>query len=83
MYLMPFSVGTRACPGKNIAKMELFLVFANILRRYKVTPAGGKLPNMAPHVGFVNEPEYYEVNVEPRDWTWNIKDVKSRRIELN
>ena len=83
MYLMPFSVGTRACPGENIAKMELFLVFANILRRYKVTPAGGKLPNMAPHVGFVNEPEYYEVNVEPRDWTWNIKDVKSRRIELN
>ncbi|XP_063729808.1 cytochrome P450 2J4-like [Symsagittifera roscoffensis] len=33
MYLMPFPVGTRACPGKNIAKMELFLVFANILRK--------------------------------------------------
>ena len=65
-YLLPFSVGTRACPGENIAKMELFLVLTNIIRRYKVKSVG-KVPEMIPHVGFTNEPPYYEVRMEKRD----------------
>ena len=32
--LAPFSIGLRACPGENIAKMYMFFVFANLFRRF-------------------------------------------------
>ncbi|XP_058045431.1 cytochrome P450 2J6-like isoform X2 [Ahaetulla prasina] len=31
---IPFSMGQRACLGENLARMELFLLFANLLRRF-------------------------------------------------
>ncbi|KAL6245652.1 hypothetical protein RBB50_007651 [Rhinocladiella similis] len=36
---MPFSKGTRACIGKNLAMMELKLITASIARRFKWRPA--------------------------------------------
>lgn len=36
---MPFSKGTRACLGKNLAMIELKLITANIARRFSWTPA--------------------------------------------
>ena len=67
-YLMPFSVGLRACPGENIAKMELYLVFANLLRRFKVCPANnGNVPPLIPKVGFVLATPYFEVQLQKRD----------------
>ncbi|KAG8136308.1 putative Cytochrome P450 2J2-like protein [Naja naja] len=32
---IPFSIGQRACLGENLAKMELFLFFTNLLRRFQ------------------------------------------------
>ena len=67
-YLMPFSVGLRSCPGENIAKMELYLVFANLLRRYKICPpCDGKIPPLIPKVGFVMTTPYYEIQLQKRD----------------
>lgn len=36
---MPFSKGTRACLGKNLAMMELKLITAQLARRFSWTPA--------------------------------------------
>ncbi|CAE6412062.1 unnamed protein product [Rhizoctonia solani] len=35
-YFVPFSVGPRACIGRNLAHMELMLVAATLIRRYHI-----------------------------------------------
>ncbi|KAK5017362.1 hypothetical protein LTR16_001803 [Cryomyces antarcticus] len=41
---MPFSRGTRACLGKNLALMELKLVTASVVKRYSVAVASSMEP---------------------------------------
>ncbi|CAD5235199.1 unnamed protein product [Bursaphelenchus xylophilus] len=36
--LLAFSIGKRQCLGENLARMEVFLVLANILNQYKILP---------------------------------------------
>ena len=36
-HVRPFSVGLRDCPGKRIAKMELFNFTTNIVKTFKIT----------------------------------------------
>ncbi|XP_074775942.1 cytochrome P450 2K4-like [Athene noctua] len=38
---IPFSIGRRACIGEGLAKMELFLFFAGLLRRFVFQPPPG------------------------------------------
>uniref|UniRef100_A0A7M4FJK4 Cytochrome P450 2K1-like n=1 Tax=Crocodylus porosus TaxID=8502 RepID=A0A7M4FJK4_CROPO len=38
---IPFSIGRRACVGEGLAKMELFLFFAGLLRKFTFQPPPG------------------------------------------
>ena len=44
--LLPFGIGKRECPGKSLAKMELFLFFATLLQQYSFSPSKEGAPNL-------------------------------------
>ena len=67
-YMTPFSVGLRSCPGESIAKTELYLVFGNLFRRYKIcAPQIGTIPPLSPVLGFVLSPRHYKVQLQIRE----------------
>ncbi|KAJ1300380.1 hypothetical protein OPQ81_005199 [Rhizoctonia solani] len=63
-YFVPFSVGPRACIGRNLAYMDLMLIVATLFRRYQVEA----LPTtkMVIHEGFVRETAHCEVAIKRR-----------------
>ncbi|KAK0396070.1 hypothetical protein QR680_001553 [Steinernema hermaphroditum] len=55
--LIPFSLGKRQCLGESLARMELFLVMANLFNRYKISPeADDKLPSTEKRAGITVQP---------------------------
>ncbi len=40
-YVIPFSTGKRRCVGENLARQELFLLFASIMQRFEVSKTPG------------------------------------------
>lgn len=43
--LMPFGSGKRACPGKNLARAELFLYFVTLFQRFRFEPTEAQVPS--------------------------------------
>ncbi|XP_044836461.1 cytochrome P450 2K1-like [Mauremys mutica] len=56
---IPFSIGRRACVGEGLAKMELFLFFAGLLRKFIFQPPPGVAKadlDLTADVGFTLNP---------------------------
>ncbi|KAJ0180428.1 hypothetical protein K1T71_003832 [Dendrolimus kikuchii] len=58
-----FGVGQRMCLGSRLARMELFLFFANIMNNYEIfLPEGHKIPELEGVIGSTNEPLHFELH---------------------
>ncbi|XP_033639373.1 cytochrome P450 2J6-like [Asterias rubens] len=65
--LMPFSAGRRACPGENLAKMELFLFFSSMLHAFKISAAPeNPQPSIEKHYGISLNPSPFKICTTPR-----------------
>eukprot|EP00092_Neocalanus_flemingeri_P024855 GFUD01026951.1.p1 GENE.GFUD01026951.1~~GFUD01026951.1.p1 ORF type:complete len:495 (-),score=88.71 GFUD01026951.1:186-1670(-) len=57
---IPFGIGKRRCLGENLARMENFLIFSNLLKNFSFQSVNGKLPDLSPQAGFTNGPPPFE-----------------------
>ena len=47
---MPYGLGERICPGKELADMEMFLILTNLLTSYRLLVAPGDTKKMGTQV---------------------------------
>ncbi|XP_042561795.1 cytochrome P450 2U1 isoform X2 [Clupea harengus] len=66
-YFIPFGIGRRVCMGEQLAKMELFLMFTNLMQAFTFRfPKGKPPPPMHGRFGLTLAPCPYTVCVTPR-----------------
>ncbi|XP_054856395.1 cytochrome P450 2J6-like isoform X2 [Eublepharis macularius] len=62
---LAFSAGPRVCLGENLARMELFLFFTHIMRRFQVVwPDETKAPDLTPNFGVTMSPSRFKVTLK-------------------
>ncbi|MFT7805291.1 cytochrome P450 21-hydroxylase-like [Arapaima gigas] len=66
--LLPFGGGARLCLGASVARMEVFLFTAYLLRDFQFLPTGGKasLPDLKGVASVVLKAKPFRVTVRPR-----------------
>ena len=64
--LLTFSMGARKCPGDALARMELFVITANLFKRFKISAVDGSLPKLHTVFNFTLSPPPFEVVVHKR-----------------
>ncbi|XP_053380077.1 cytochrome P450 1A1-like [Mercenaria mercenaria] len=65
-HILPFGLGRRRCVGEFLARMELFLLFTNVIRKCKFSKPAGESYDMEPDPGLVYSPKPFRVLVEER-----------------
>ncbi|KAF8354832.1 hypothetical protein PRIPAC_96455 [Pristionchus pacificus] len=64
---LPFSIGKRQCPGEGLARMELYLFFANLVHRFNITPIdSSKIPSLKKTLTTASKPEAFPCKLERR-----------------
>ncbi|KAI4905572.1 hypothetical protein NFI96_017548 [Prochilodus magdalenae] len=67
---IPFSIGNvdskRACPGEQLARMELFLFFTSLMQRFRVRAPEGETLGLDRMVGITLGPKPFRICVVPR-----------------
>ena len=64
---IPFSAGRRVCFGESLAKKELFLILARLIRDYHILPdTTSPLPSMNGVLGITLNPYPFKAVFEPR-----------------
>ena len=59
---LPFSAGRRSCLGESLARIELFLILAQLLHRFRFeNPPGYDLPTLKPNTGVLLTPQPFKV----------------------
>ncbi|XP_054856464.1 cytochrome P450 2J2-like [Eublepharis macularius] len=67
---LAFSAGPRGCLGVSLARMELFLFFTSILRKFKlVWPDGSKVPDLTASYGITLSPPAFKMAIKCRRQT--------------
>ena len=66
-FVIPFSIGTRRCPGELLANAEVFLFLSTLVQRFHFSTAeGSEPPTLDYQYGFTLLPAPFTVTIEPR-----------------
>jgi len=66
--LIPFQAGKRICLGEPLARLELFLILAGLISRFKFYfPSDQPMPVVKTMVGITCAPDHYQIFVEARN----------------
>ena len=68
--VISLGLGMHYCIGKEIARMEVFLIFTRLLQMFEIAPQKEPLPALYDtNSGLTNNPRDYKVILNPRPYT--------------
>ncbi|XP_038061586.1 cytochrome P450 2U1-like [Patiria miniata] len=65
--IMSFSAGNRICPGRHLAKMEIFILFTHLMHRFQFRKVGSSPLSFRGHGSFARVPDEFELQISLRE----------------